>query len=342
LLFNDDRIGTYEFDLNAPYTGQYLFSTAKTSDGENYSGEFDVTETSPQSPPVSGAPTVGSPTYTNGAGTTFINSTTPISLSTDSTDVVHFQYRNRPEGGTLPTFSSSFPFPLHWTSTADQVGPVTAHVYLTGADGPQVLQFSAQTSGGVTEPRHTARFTLDSTPPVITINQPAATSYTHSQTLTLSYGADDGTGSGVKTVTALLDGAATTPAGQGLQSGQAISLLTSGLSLGPHTFTVNAVDNLGNASTKSVTFSIVVTPESIKEDVRLFLAAGKIDAGAANSLLAKLDAAAKAWTSGNCSTAANIYQAFINELKAQSGKQVDAAAAAIMTTDAQYLISHCP
>jgi hypothetical protein len=59
-------------------------------------------------------------------------------------------------------------------------------------------------------------------------------------------------------------------------------------------------------------------------------------------LLAKLNAAAAARARGNCATAAHIYQAFINELQAQSGKGIDAAAAAIMIADAQYLILHCP
>jgi hypothetical protein len=66
------------------------------------------------------------------------------------------------------------------------------------------------------------------------------------------------------------------------------------------------------------------------------------NAGEANALLAKLNAAAKARAARNCTTAKNIYQAFISELQAQSGKDVDAVAAAIMIADAQYLIAHCP
>ena len=77
--------------------------------------------------------------------------------------------------------------------------------------------------------------------------------------------------------------------------------------------------------------------------MNLFLAAGKIkNSGEANSLLAKLDAAAAARAAGQCGTAANQCSAFINELQAQAGKGVDAAAAAIMIADAQYLIAHCP
>jgi len=139
-----------------------------------------------------------------------------------------------------------------------------------------------------------------------------------------------------------MDGATTLPNGVGLANGQMISLLTA-LSLGTHTFSVDSVDNVNNAGTNSVTFSIIVTPDSIKEDVQQFLQGGAIkNKGQANSLLAKLDSAAAARSRGQCATAANIYQAFINELEAQSGKGVSASAAAIMIADAQYLIAHCP
>jgi hypothetical protein len=46
-----------------------------------------------------------------------------------------------------------------------------------------------------------------------------------------------------------------------------------------------------------------------------------------------LDAAAER-ARGQCSTAANLYQAFIRELRAQSGKGVDPTAAQIMILDA--------
>ena len=62
----------------------------------------------------------------------------------------------------------------------------------------------------------------------------------------------------------------------------------------------------------------------------------------ANSLLSELNAAAAARAKGNCTAAGNIYEAFIDELQAQSGKGVDPTAAAIMIADAQYLIAHCP
>jgi hypothetical protein len=176
-------------------------------------------------------------------------------------------------------------------------------------------------------------------PPVITIIQPAATQYLHSDVLTLNYSVAS-SGCGVGNVTPRMDGMNTIH-GHGLDSGQTIDLLTE-LTTGVHTFTVDAVDNVGGPSTVSVTFTIIVTAESIKSDVKKFLASGAISQNGEKSLLAKLDAAASARARGQCATANNIYNAFINELKAQSGKKISAQAAAIMIADALYLIAHCP
>ncbi|HEV2035363.1 MAG TPA: hypothetical protein VGU71_14395 [Candidatus Dormibacteraeota bacterium] len=182
---------------------------------------------------------------------------------------------------------------------------------------------------------------LDTTGPKITISQPTATNYTHSQILTLSYTVDDGNGSGVKSFAATLDGSPTL-AGHGLLSGQAINLLLE-LPLGTHTFAITAVDNVGNTSSASVTFNIIVTAASIKDDVNQFAASGDISKhGIVNSLLKKLEHAGDKQLAGDCKTAANIYRAFIHEVEAQSGKSITEAAAAIMIADAQYLISHCP
>jgi FIMAH domain-containing protein len=88
---------------------------------------------------------------------------------------------------------------------------------------------------------------------------------------------------------------------------------------------------------------VLITPESIKAEVRAALASGAItNAGIANSLLAKLNAARDARSRGQCATAANIYAAFINELNAQSGKHVAAATASQLISEAKFLIAHCP
>src|SRR6185295_9516589 len=131
--------------------------------------------------------------------------------------------------------------------------------------------------------------TLDNTAPVGTINRPVATQYVHNGSLTLDYSVSDGAGAGLATVIVKMDGATTLPDGHGLQSGgPAINLLTE-MTVGTHSFSVTATDNLSNTGTTSVTFEIIVTAESIKDDVNQFFQSGGIkNKEQANSLLAKL------------------------------------------------------
>ncbi len=88
---------------------------------------------------------------------------------------------------------------------------------------------------------------------------------------------------------------------------------------------------------------VLITAESIKADVRSALASGAItSAGLAASLLAELTAAADARSRGQCAVAANLYNAFISELQAQSGNLVAAATANQLITEAQFVIANCP
>jgi hypothetical protein len=180
---------------------------------------------------------------------------------------------------------------------------------------------------------------VDKKPPVIVINQPMATQYVHSATLTLNYTVTDG-GSGVATFTPTMDGS-TTVGGSGLPSGQMINLLTT-LPIGPNTFAISATDKVNNMSSASVTFTIIVTPASIIADVNQLEASGAISPQIAGALLAKLNNALAAFNAGQCGTAANIYSAFISQVMAQTGKGITPVAAAILIADAQYLITHCP
>ena len=212
---------------------------------------------------------------------------------------------------------------------------------LSGLDGLYEVDSYATDKAGNNETAHSTSAYLDNTP-VATIAAPTATQYGHSDILTLIYSVSDGSGSGVQSSAPTMDGKTTLQDGTPVANNLVIYLLTQ-MSVDTHTFAVASLDNLNNAGTQSVTFSIVVTPDSIKGDVTQFLQGGAIkNSGEATSLLAKLDAAAAARARGECSTAANLYQAFINELMAQSGKGVDPAAATIMLSDAQYLITHCP
>jgi hypothetical protein len=180
---------------------------------------------------------------------------------------------------------------------------------------------------------------IDKKPPVITIVQPAATTYTHSSTLTLNYTVTD-SGSGIATVSPTMNGS-TTVAGLGLSSGQAIPLLTS-LALGPNTFTINSTDKVGNHSSQPITFTIIVTAQSIIADVNQFIASGAVNPKGSSLLLGTLNNALPKQTAGQCLDAANIYNAFISAVQAQTGKSITPIAAAILIADAQYLQTHCP
>jgi hypothetical protein len=271
----------------------------------------------------------GSPAFP-AAGRTFVTSATPLTVDANdggsTTGVASISFRFYPDGSTPPDFTTQ---------------PAPAHFTLNGADGPYRIDIFATGNNGMVEVAHSVVATLDNTAPAISIASPSATQYAHSDVLTLDFSTNDGAGSGIASTTPSLDGQ-TTLAGHALANGQAINLLTE-LALGAHSFTVDSRDHVDNGGTSSVTFTIVVTPDSIKKDVDLFLAAGLIkNGGMANSLLAKLSAAADARIRGNCGTAANQYRAFVHDLQAQSAKGIDAAAAAIMIADAEFLIANCP
>ena len=80
----------------------------------------------------------------------------------------------------------------------------------------------------------------------------------------------------------------------------------------------------------------------LRADLQAAIASGAIDnAGVARALLAKLDAATDAQSLGQCGVATRIYNAFISDIKAQSGKHIAAATAAQLISDAQTSIASC-
>ena len=184
----------------------------------------------------------------------------------------------------------------------------------------------------------------DTTAPVVTINSPVAQAYLHPNFLTLDFSAVDGPDgttpslaapSGVKTLVAALDGVP-------VVNGQVIDLYT--LSLGDHTLTVTASDFYANSTTKSVTFSVTATVSSLMDGVTRFYNEGKIDnSGVYNSLMQKLQAIqASMDRKGKQNSTANVLQAFINEVTAQSGKHITTEAAALLIADAQWVLAHLP
>lgn len=160
----------------------------------------------------------------------------------------------------------------------------------------------------------------------------------------------------------------TTPIGKNLEvlapaSGE-YSLTVFGTGTGQYTIDFIAHDLSGNESVKTVagstipgatsSFRIVfssavgstvsvariVSFDSLATDVRVAMNGGQVDnAGVANSLLQKLDAASSAVGRGQVGAGVNILTAFLNEVYAQTGNHVSEAAANLLTGDAGTLIA---
>ena len=86
-----------------------------------------------------------------------------------------------------------------------------------------------------------------------------------------------------------------------------------------------------------------VTIQSMMDAINLYYADGSIkSAGVYNSLLQKLSAAQAAWDKGNAHVVANLLNALMNEISAQSGKQISSDAANTLIADAQLVIDKMP
>ncbi len=92
----------------------------------------------------------------------------------------------------------------------------------------------------------------------------------------------------------------------------------------PTAFTVTVTGTAGSLSHSSpVSITVIVSSSGISAVVGQLLAAGCIDnAGSATAIAAKLSASQTAISAGNIKTAINILTAFINQVRAQSGKHV--------------------
>lgn len=92
------------------------------------------------------------------------------------------------------------------------------------------------------------------------------------------------------------------------------------LSLGANSVTGQAADHAGNAGASSQSFTVSVTYASLCALTRRFVT----NAGVANSLCVKLDAASRAADRGNLQAKAGALNAYANEVRAQTGKWIPA------------------
>jgi hypothetical protein len=158
----------------------------------------------------------------------YVTSATPLTLSATggSKGVQNLWYRIYPVGSTPPDYT-----PV--------VGD-NAVLHATGNDGLYDVETYATDNSGNDEDSHTTRVYLDNTGPTITITTPAnGTSYTVGQSLSAAYGCTDA-GSGVATCTGPV------PSGASLTT----------TSPGSYSFTVNATDNLANASSQKNSYTV--------------------------------------------------------------------------------------
>jgi hypothetical protein len=167
----------------------------------------------------------------------------------------------------------------------------------------------------------------DTTAPDITIVTPEDVDYSHTATFDVDVDVTDDM-SGVHRVDITLDGTPVT-------DGETIDLAE--LALGAHTLAVEAEDTAGNVANAEVTFTVVATLGTLRGSVERFLADGDVDARIGRSLLAKLEQAEAAADRGNTTAAANIMTAFINEVTAQRGRKISAAAADLLLADADVV-----
>lgn len=160
----------------------------------------------------------------------------------------------------------------------------------TGAD----FACSATSSGGTDTVSVTIK--RDATPPTVTYSGNQGT-YSVLDTIDITCTADDATSGVASTTCADITGT-------GLDLG-----------LGTHADTATATDNAGNVGTGTTTFSVEASLDDLEALVRQWVD----QHGVQNSLIAKLEAAKNA---ANSHAYDGALQAFVNELEAQSGKDL--------------------
>ena len=169
---------------------------------------------------------------------------------------------------------------------------------------------------------------IDSVPPVISVISPTSTDYLHSAVLQVSFGATDATSGIGGAVTARLDGTSVT-------SGATVQLLA--MTLGSHTLETTASDRAGNPATKTVSFRVIATLESLIAAVNTFAAQGTIASNTALNLISKLEDARRALNRGNVTAARGKLNEFSDQVTAQQGKSIATSAAQVLLDDAAFV-----
>ena len=225
---------------------------------------------------------------------------------------------------TITGTATTDPNPLGWYKTDVTVRFVCADNLAVASCGPdatltsdgagQSVTGTATDAAGNTATVTVSGINIDKTAPTITFGGNAG-SYTVSQTIAITCTAADG-----------LSGLAS-------QTCANVSAAAYTFSVGSHTLTATATDRAGNITTVTTTFTVTADTTTLCTLTRTFVT----NAGAANSLCQKLDAAAAAAARGQTATARNILDAYAHEVDAQRGKKVTDAQADILIAIASTL-----
>jgi hypothetical protein len=191
--------------------------------------------------------------------------------------------------------------------------------FVIDKEGLNTLKYRSIDNVGNIEPLQSVTVSLDKTAPTIAFQ--GAGTYSVTQTVYVSCIAADA-----------LSGVAVDPCRGYLASGPAYQF-----ELGEHVISVNAEDKAGNIASGRANFIITVTYNDLSQLTKQFLeGAGKSGyQGIANSLAAKLKNAEA--SRGNEAAKDNMLKAYMNEVKAQSGKALLSDHASILMRLAQAM-----
>jgi len=169
---------------------------------------------------------------------------------------------------------------------------------------------------------------LDFIPPVIDIALTVPALLTDADRLCFELAVSDAL-SGVQDVKIRVDG-------QGIASGP-VDLWP--LPLGEHVLSVVAVDKAGNEATRSILFRTEATLGSLITIKHVLADVGWLGQlpGIERSLDAKLEAAQRAVEELQMKEFRNMMRAFVQQVDALSGKQIDTRAAEVLVRDARYI-----
>jgi hypothetical protein len=202
--------------------------------------------------------------------------------------------------------------------------------FVYAEEGETKLYYRAKDKANDLEIARTATIKIDTHPPVVTVKTDKD-KYTRTELFPVHFSSTDPLpGSGIASSSGLFNGLT-------VVDGQKVDLF--GLNLGNYTLKVTAEDVAGLSTSKSATITLIATIDSLLATVTRFRTEGSINKeDVSKSLKQKLTEAKEAYNKGNKKGAQTILKAFLDEVKAQTGKAITAAAAGILLMDSSFVI----